>query len=272
MRDLFKRLQARYRYSLILLRQLVITDFKIRYQNSVLGYIWSLLRPLGLFVILYVVFVKFLKVGAAVPHFPVYLLVGIILWNYFSEVTNNSVQMIVGQGPLIRKLSFPRYVMVLAGSVSALINLTLNAVIVSIFMVLNHVELRSTVVLLPLLIFELFIVSIAVAFFLSAAFVKLRDLNYIWEIIMQGAFYATPILYPLSVVENETIQKILLLNPAAQIIQDVRYVLVTDQTITTGSVFSNQLFRMIPFVITAAAFIFGSMYFRRNSKNFAENV
>lgn len=267
-----QRLQARYRYSAILLRQLVISDFKVRYQNSALGYVWSLLRPLGLFVILYIVFVKFLKIGSDIPNFPVYLLVGIVLWNYFSEVTNNSVETIVGQSSLIRKLFFPRYVMILAGSLSALINLILNSVIISIFIYISDISLRTEVLLLPLLIIQLFIFSIALAFFLSAAFVKLRDLNYIWEIFMQGAFYATPILYPVDVITNLTVRKILILNPLAQIIQDIRYVLVTDRTLTIGTIFGSSYYRIIPVCITLILFVFGALYFKKNSKNFAENV
>src|SRR5690348_2520218 len=106
------KIKQRYNYSLILLRELVITDFKLRYQGSVLGYVWSLLRPLALFLILYFVFAKFLRIGDAVPHFPVYLLLGIVIWNYFAEVTNGGVSAIVGRGDLIRKLNFPKYVIV----------------------------------------------------------------------------------------------------------------------------------------------------------------
>src|SRR5215213_6705832 len=97
-----------------LLAELVRTDFKLRYQGSVLGYAWSLLRPLLLFVILYVVFVKFLKLGGDIPHFPVYLLLGIILWNFFVEMTMQSLGSIVGRGDLIRKVKIPRWMIVLS--------------------------------------------------------------------------------------------------------------------------------------------------------------
>src|SRR5258708_35249969 len=102
------KLQQRYRYAVILLKQLVKTDFKLRYQGSVLGYAWSLLRPLFLFVILYIVFGVFLKAKGNIPHYPVYLLLGIVLWNYFAEVTAGSVGSIVGKGELLRKLNFPK--------------------------------------------------------------------------------------------------------------------------------------------------------------------
>ena len=132
-----QKIFQRYRYSRILLKQLVVTDFKLRYQGSVLGYAWSLLRPLALFVILYLVFGKVFRVGDAVSHFPVYLLVGIVFWNYFAEVTSGSVTSIVGKGDLLRKINFPKYVVVLAGSFSALINLFLNGVIIGLFLFIN---------------------------------------------------------------------------------------------------------------------------------------
>lgn len=269
---LAKTITQRYHYSLILLRQLIITDFKLRYQGSVLGYLWSLLRPLAIFTILYVVFVEFLKLGRDVPHFPLYLLVGIVLWNYFSEVTNNGVSAIVGRGDLLRKLNFPRYVIVLAGSFSALINLIINLGVVAVFMLVFGADPQPTAFIwVPLLILELFIFAIAVAFLLSALFVRLRDVNYIWEVIMQGAFYATPILYPLSYVPDWAAQ-ILMWNPMAQIIQDTRYVLITDHTATASTVYGNEWARLllILFVLLFAAG--AAYYFRKRSPYFAEDI
>lgn len=268
---MFKKLRDRYHYSIILLRQLVITDFKLRYQGSVLGYLWSLLRPLALFVILYFVFVKFLNIGDSIPHFPVYLLVGIVLWNYFAEVTSGSVTAIVGKGDLIRKLNFPKYVIVLAGSFSALINLALNFLVIGVFMWLNDVEIRSTIVFLPILILELFVFSLAIAFFLSAVFVRFRDINYVWEVIMQGAFYATPILYPISLVPEKA-AKLLMLNPMAQIIQDVRYVLVTPETQTIAQIYGSRAIRLFPLTVTILLVIVSAWYFKSRSKYFAEEV
>ena len=130
----------RYRYPAILLGRLVRTDFKLRYHGSALGYLWSVLRPLFLFLVLYLVFAKFLKFGSEIPHFPQYLLLGIILWNYFAEVTANSVGAIVGRGDLLRKIDFPKYVIILAGSFSAFINLLLNLAVLSVFMAVGQVS------------------------------------------------------------------------------------------------------------------------------------
>lgn len=268
-----KKLKARYRYSVILLKQLVKTDFKLRYQNSFLGYMWSLLRPLALFLIMYMVFVKFLKVDYQVPYSAVYLLVGLVAWNYFTEVTMGSVGAIVGRGDLLRKLNFPKYTIVLAGSFSALINLFINLLVVGVFMAIQHVALTPKILLAPLLIVELFIFSIALAFFLSALFVKFRDVNYIWEVIIQAAFYATPIFYPIAVIPTVYgIQKIIMLNPLAQIIQDLRYTIVTDKSPTIASVYGNSLVRLVPITLTLVMALVAGLYFRKRSKFFAEEI
>jgi ABC-2 type transport system permease protein len=266
-----KKLQERYRYSLILLKQLVKTDFKLRYQGSMLGYVWSLLRPLALFVILYIVFTKFLKIGEGVPHYPIYLLLGIVLWNFFIEVTTGNVNAIVGKGDLIRKINFPKYVIVVAGSVSALINLALNFVVIGFFMALSHVDIRMSALLLPFIILELFVFALAVGFFLSAAFVRFRDVSYIWEVLMQGAFYATPILYPLTLVPLSA-AKLLMINPMAQIIQDARYVLITPETQTISQVYGDQMIRAVPYGIVLATAVVAVWYFRSRSRFFAEEV
>ena len=255
-----------------LLSELVRTDFKLRYQGSVLGYAWSLLRPLLLFLILYIVFVKFLKLGAGIPHFPVYLLLGIVMWNFFNEMTMQSVGSIVERGDLIRKIKIPRWMIVFSSSISALINFTLNLIVVAFFLVINHVSLTASALLLPLLFLEVYLLSLGLSLFLSATFVKFRDIGYIWEVILQAGFYLTPILYPLSRITNLTLQKVILLNPMAQSIQDARYVAVTKQTITPYSIFEGGWYKFIPFIIVAIVLVGGLAYFRRESKYFAENI
>ena len=271
--SLIARLQLRYRYSAILLRQLVKTDFKLRYQGSVLGYIWSLLRPLLMFLILYVVFTVFLPVGKGVPHYPVYLLLGIVLWNFFVEVTTGSVGAIVGKGDLIRKINFPKYNIILAVAFAAVINLLLNFVVIAIFMVFNHVVPTWHAVLVVPLLVELFIAALGMAFLLSALFVKFRDISYIWDVCMQAGFYATPIIYPLSRIPYARIRELLLLNPLAQIVQDARYALVTPSAATITTEYHGRIFVwLVPIGLTLTLLVFGGWYFRHNSKSFAEEV
>ena len=255
-----------------LLTELVRTDFKLRYQGSVLGYGWSLLRPLLLFVILYVVFVKFLRIGGNIPNFPIYLLLGIVIWNFFTEMTQQSLGSIVGRGDLIRKIRIPRWIIVFSSSLSALINFILNLVVVAIFLVINQVDIRASIILLPIILLEVYLFALGLSLFFSALFVKFRDLGYIWEVVLQAGFYLTPILYPLALITNETFQKLIMINPVAQAIQDARYVTVTDQTITISRVFDGGVYSLIPLAIVALTLAGGLAYFKKESKNFAENI
>ncbi|MBX6334877.1 ABC transporter permease [Candidatus Saccharibacteria bacterium] len=272
--QLFTKLTARYRYSAILLRQMVVSDFKLRYQGSVLGYVWTLLRPLFLFVVLYIVFVQFLRIGADIPHYPVYLLVGMVLWNFFAEITNNGVSAIVGRGDLIRKLNFPKYVIVLAAAVSALINLGLNLVVIAAFMFFDGVDIGWSILWVPLLILEIFVFAIAIAFVLSALYVRYRDINYIWEVLMQAMFYATPIIYPIAMVSEKwpEVAQFLLLNPIAQAIQDVRHAAITPVTQTLVGLADKTWFIAIPFVIVGVSAIGAAIFFKKRAPSFAEEV
>lgn len=222
---------------------------------------------------MYMVFVKFLKVNYHVPFSAVYLLTGLVVWNYFAEVTGGSIGAIVGRGDLLRKLSFPKYTIVLAGSFSALINLIINFVVIAIFMVISHVPVHLELLYAPLLVLELFVFSIGLAFFLSALYVKFRDVNYIWEVIMQGAFYATPLFYPLAAIPNKfELPKILMINPLAQIIQDTRHVVVTDKSPTISTVFGSGDARLIPIGIAVLIAVIAGLYFRKRSKYFSEDI
>jgi ABC-2 type transport system permease protein len=270
----WRKIKARYRYSVILLRELVRTDFKVRYQNSVLGYLWSLLRPLFMFVILYFIFVYFLKIGQGIPHWPVVLLLGIVIWNFFTEVTNTGLKAVVGKGGVIRKINFPKYIIILSASISALINLLINLVIIAVFMYINHVPLTWHLVFVPVFIAEVFIFAIGCAFVLSTLYVKLRDINFVWDIIIQGAFYASAVIFPMSRVSDESAlaAKILLLNPAAQAIQDARNALIPSVMPTAGHYLGNSWLAVVPLLIVLVILIFGAWYFRKNSPYFAENV
>lgn len=276
MKAKIQKLQSKYRYTAILLKQLVKTEFKLRYQSSVLGYLWTLLKPFSLFVIMYAVFAGVLGAGADIPHFAVYLLLGIVIWTYFTEVTNNSINAIVGRGDLLRKVNFPRYVIILSGSLSALINLCFNLFVVSVFMYLGHTEVNSMAVFAPLLILELFVFSLAVAFLLSALYVRFRDIGFIWEVAMQGAFFATPIMYAMSLVTSRAhgyfAAKIIISNPIAQIMQDLRAMLITPMTDTTTDIFGNPWARLIPIAIVALTTLVATLYFKKRSPYFAEEV
>lgn len=259
-----------------LIKELVKTEFKLRYQGSVLGYAWSLLKPLGLFSILYVVFVKFLNVGDGVPHFPVYLLLGIVLWTFFTEATFGALSSVVARGDVIRKIKFPKYIIVVSGTISSLINLAFNLFVVLVFCLLTGVDFGERALLAPFLILELYALVLGIGLFLSAAYVKLRDISHIWEILMQGMFYAIPILYPINLIINQFpdkawIPKLIMINPISQIIQGMRYSLITDYSVRTSDVIQSP-YSFIPFAIVVFMLVIGSLYFRKESKYFAEKL
>ncbi len=263
-----------YRKNRILLRELTKTDFKLRYQGSVLGYLWALLRPLLMFAILYVVFAKLLRFGSDIPHYPVYLLTGTVLWSFFTECTTQGIQAMVHRGDLIRKIAFPKYIVVVSTTFTALINLAINLVVVILFALLNGVTPSWTWLLVPVLVLELYCLALGICFLLGAINVKFRDIASIWDVLIQALFYAVPIIYPVTMVASSSAlaAKIILLNPIAQVIQDVRYSLITTESITGWSFLESPVLMAIPIVIVMVILIWGSVYFRKQSKFFAEEI
>ena len=274
MRNYLTKLRQRYSYSLIILKQLVITDFKLRYKGSVLGYVWTLLKPLALFAVMYVVFIHFLKFGADTPHFAVALLLGLVLWNFFAETTVTGMSAVVGKGDLMRKLYFPRYVVVVAASFSALINLSINLVVVLFFIILNGVDITPRALFIVPIIIELYVLALSMAFLLGALCVKLRDINYIWELALQAGFYATPIFYPMGMVIATSLlaSKLMLLNPMAQIIQDARWAVISPDTTTIWNHIDKWYIQVIPLCIVIVLLITSVMYFKHKSPTFAEEI
>lgn len=271
---MLNKYMKKYRYSLILLRELVIVDFKLRYQNSAIGYLWALLRPLFLFVIMYVFFVEVLRIGKEIPHWGVALLLGIVLWNFFQEVVKQGLKSVAKNGGIIRKINFPKYTIVVSTSLSAVINLLINLVVVAIFAVIDGVTPSWGILLIPLFIIELYVFGTGLAFFLSAVNVKFRDIDYIWEIITQALFYGSAIMFPLNKVVAVSHQAavVLSMSPITQAIQDARYFGVTKAVDSTITVTDNVFVIAAPYIITALMFLIGALYFRRRSPHFAEDI
>jgi ABC-2 type transport system permease protein len=271
----WRKVKARYRYSVILLRELVRTDFKVRYQGSTLGYMWSLLRPLFMFVILYFIFVYFLHIGKGIPHWPVALLLGMVMWNFFTEITNQGLKAVVNKGGVIRKINFPKYIIILSASISALINLAFNLIVVAIFIYLNHAPLTWWWLMVPVFILEMYIFALGCAFVLSTMYVKFRDINFIWDILLQAAFYASAVLFPISRIAGESAlaAKVLLLtNPAAQAIQDARHFLLPATMPSVNDYIHHDILLLVPFFIIFTIFLIGVIYFRKRSPYFAEDI
>lgn len=258
----------------VLLKELTKTDFKLRYQGSVLGYLWALLRPLMMFAILYVVFSKLLRFGGEIPHYAVYLLCGTTIWSFFTECTSQGMQAVVSRGDLLRKINFPKYIVVVSATLTAVINMAINLVVIIIFTLINGIQPTWTWLLVPVFLFEIYLLSLGISLLLGAINVKYRDITSIWDVIIQALFYAVPIIYPISMIANtsELAAKVILINPISQAIQDIRYFLITDQTVTSWNFISSPFIKAIPIVLVFVILIWGALYFRKKSKFFAEEV
>ena len=174
--NFFKKLGEKYHYSLVILKELVKTDFKLRYQGSFLGIAWSVLKPLMLFCVMYVVFVRFLKFTDGTPTFPLVLLLGISMWNFFSEATTMGLNAITGRGDLMRKINFPRYIVVVSATVGSLISMAINLCVVLLFCFGSGVHFTWRVLLLPLNFIEFYCLALGVALLLATLNVFFRDI------------------------------------------------------------------------------------------------
>ena len=182
---------------------LAATDFKLRFFGSVLGYLWTLVRPLLLFGVIYVVFTEIVRFGAGVEHYPVYLLTSIVLFSFFGEATSRGVTSLVERENLLRKIRFPRLVIPLSVALASLFNLLANMIAVFVFVFISGIDPRPDWVQVPLLIAMLVVLATGVTMLVSALYVRYRDMDPIWEVALQLLFYASPILYVITFVPED---------------------------------------------------------------------
>ncbi|MGN6587956.1 MAG: ABC transporter permease, partial [Solirubrobacterales bacterium] len=185
-----------------LLWLMAATEFKRVYFGTVLGYLWSLMRPLMLFGVLLFVFTNVFKIGSDLPDYPVLLLLGIVLFTFFQEATQHSVTSVSEQEGVVRKTQFPRLVIPLATVLTSLFNLGLNLVVVFAFILAWGVAPTLTWLLFPFAVLALLVLTCALSMLLSVLFVRFRDVAILWTVLAQVLFYGTPILYPIEKLEN----------------------------------------------------------------------
>ncbi len=275
MKDFFESLKKRYHYAMVVFKELVKTDFQLRYQGSFLGMVWSVLKPLMLFAVMYVVFVKFLKFSDGTPTFPISLLCGTCLWSFFSESTSMGMRAIVDRGDLLRKIHFPNYIIVASTTMGSMISLGINLVVVILFGFFAHAHYTWRILLVPLSIIQLYCLGLGVALLLGSLYVYFRDVAHIWEVVLQAMFYATPIIYPISMVaqnkEFSWAADILMLNPTTQTIMDIRHNLLSPEYVpTVWTMVDNKLLCLLPYVLSALILRLGIHVFRKYSAKFAE--
>ena len=274
--ELVSKLRVRYDYAWVVLKGLVKTDFRLRYQGSFLGIAWSVLKPLMMFCVMYVVFGKFLRMSDGTPTYPVVLLLGISSWQFVTESTNVGLRSVVDRGDLLRKIHFPNYIVVVSATMGAFISYAINLGVLLVFALFARVHFTWRVVLLPINIIELYAVTLGLTLVMATMYVYFRDIAHIWEVFQQLVFYGMPIIYPLSYVTDRggwyaTVARLELLNPIAQSIQDIRHNFIAPDTQpTVWNQFNNTAVKMVPLIIMLLLLWLGIYLFRRNSRKFAE--
>lgn len=202
-----------------------VQDYRLQYRTSILGYLWTLMRPLLFFAVLYVVFTHVIRFGDSIPNYAVLLLLNIMLFQFFADATGTAMGAVVRGEPMVRKMHFPRVVIPLAIVLAAAMTSAMNLVVVFGFMLASGVEPQLGWLLLPVILTALVAFSAAAAVLLSMAYVWMRDLEHIWSVVLRVLFYGTPILYPLEQVP-ETFRWVAALNPLAPILYQARVWLV----------------------------------------------
>jgi ABC-2 type transport system permease protein len=256
-----------------LLWLMAVTEFRRVYFGTVLGYLWSLIRPLALFGILLFVFTKVFKIGSAeADRYPVLLLTGIVLFTFFQESTTNAVGSVVSQEGIVRKTQFPRLVIPLSVVVTGAFNFCLNLIIVLVFILAFGVSPTWTWLLFPVAVAFLFAFTAAISMMLSVLFVRFRDVSIIWMVFAQALFYATPILYPITAFHNQALERLLLINPLAVIFEQVRVWVLEPEAPTAVDVAGGWL-RLLPAAaIFVAVCVLGVWIFNREAPRIAEDL
>ncbi len=250
---------------------LATTDFKLRYFGSALGYVWSIMRPLLFFGVLYLVFTKVFHAGRGIPHYAVYLLTSIILWTFFVETTAGSVQCLLAREGLLRKMRFPRLVIPLAVALTALFNLGMNFIVVFAFAVASNVQPRPSWLEMPVLILLFAILAVGVGMLLSVLYVRFRDIQPIWEVTAQVLFYASPIIYTAKQYPASII-RLAMINPIAAILTQMNHAFVNPDAHSAAVVIGGTARLLLPLGVIACTFLLGLWCFNREAPRIAENL
>jgi lipopolysaccharide transport system permease protein len=245
-----------------LIKSLAWSDFKLKYGKSAMGFFWSLIKPLLILGTLYIVFS--ILISLSIPNYALFLLLGIVLWNFFAEATLYGMQGFIAKASMLSNMRFPRRVIVISSSIHCFLTLLLNLAVFFIFFAFFGASVSITIIALPLLLGELFLLSLGFSFGLSALYMKYRDLSHIWDVLLQIGFWATPIIYSISLIPANIV-KWYMLNPMARIIDDSR------NAVIFGSL-PSLWHSLITIIICLIVFAIGYFIFIKREQKFAEEL
>lgn len=251
---------------------LAVTNFKLKFFGSALGYVWQLMRPLLLFGVLYVVFTQFVDLGGGIRLYPVALLAGLVLFTFFSEATGSAVTSLIDREALLRKIQFPRLVVPLSVTLEALFNLALNSVVILIFLLASGGTPRTSWLELLLLLPLLMVLATGAGTLLSALYVRYRDVRPIWDVVLQMLFYGSAVFFPIQTIHEESVRRLVLLNPIAALIQELRHALIGPGHPSAAAAIGGWEYLLVPAGIGLAIAIGGYVYFDRRAARIAEDL
>lgn len=263
-----------FRRALDLLFVISVSDFKKIYFGTVLGYFWSLGRPLLLFAVLYEVFTRVFRLGSTVPHYAVMLLMNIVLFGFFQEATTFAVGSIVAQESVVRKTQFPRLVIPLAVVLTSLFNLALNLVVVVIFLLATGVSPRWTWLGFPLLLIPLIVLTTAISMIVASLYPRFRDVQIIWTVFCAALFYATPVLYPVSALRHHAagLRDLILANPLTPILELARKWIIDPSAPGPKAAAGGYTELLVPTAIFVAICLLAVWTFTREAPRIAEQL
>jgi ABC-2 type transport system permease protein len=251
---------------------LAVLDFRLKFFGSVLGYFWQLVRPLLLFGVLYFVFTELVRLGGGVNNYPVILLMGIIIYTFYSEATGNAVGSVPDRESLVRKVHFPRLVIPLAVVLTTFLNFVLNFTVVIVFVLASGIAPRwSWLEIVPLVI-ALALLSTGIGTLLAALFVRYRDVRPIWDVILQISFYGSPILYPIEKIPEEGLRRLIMCNPLAVIVQQARHAIVDASAPSAAEAMGGAVWLLIPLALLIGVCALGYVVFDRSAPHIAEEL
>lgn len=261
-------------YYLRVLRVVGGIEFKAKYAGAALGYVWSLAKPLAYFGVLWLVFAYLLRTANQTHDFTVYLLIGILLYTFFSDTISTMLTSIVDRGPILRRLAFPPVLIPLSASVGIAITFFVNVIAIIVFIAIARVAPRAEWFLVIPLLVELYVLCVGLGLLVSALYVRFRDIGQVWELASQLLFFASAIFYPVGILPPWA-QRVAFLNPVVQIMQDARHAILGASgpyDVTAATVYGGHGGRAIPIATVGLVFAVGALFFRRESRYFAERV
>jgi ABC-2 type transport system permease protein len=262
-------LRERLAYQLRVLRVIAGVEFKMKYVDSALGYVWSLAKPLAYFAVLWVVFGSLFDIS--IRNYGLYLLIGIVLFTFLTDAVGMMLPSILSRGSLLRRIAFPPIVIPISASVTAAMTFGVNLVAVAVFIVFSDVGLALDWLFLPLLLLELFVFIVGLGLIVATLFVRFRDVGPLWELSAQMLLFASPVMYPITILPLWA-QKVVMMNPLVQVMQDVRDIVLGAPTSSVADVFGSGAFRLIPIAIALASLVVGLWLYRREAPRFAEEA